>query len=94
MAWYTGGMSTSLQTYDEAILSNLSGSLTPQAAEGILSLGFSEDQQVKMRMLAEKSRDGSLSAEEREEANSFERISSLLGILQSRARIVLRDAKR
>lgn len=61
MAWYTGGMSTSLQTYDELILSNLSGSL---------------------------------SVEQREEANSFERISSLLGILQSRARIVLRDAKR
>ncbi len=55
---------------------------------------FSEDQQVKMRMLAEKSRDGSLSAEEREEANSFERLSGLLGILQSRAWIVLRDAKR
>lgn len=75
--------------YDEAILSNLSGSLTPQAAEGILALGFSEDQQTKMRTLAEKSRDGSLTTEEREEANSFERISSLLGILQSRARIVL-----
>ena len=47
-----------------------------------------------MRMLAEKARAGTLSAEEREEADSFERISSLLGILQSRARVTLRNAAR
>ncbi len=91
-AWYHGGMSTSLETYDDTILSNLHGSLTPQAAEGILALGFPEQQQQKMQTLAEKARAGAFSAEEREEANSFERISSLLGILQSRARMTLRDA--
>lgn len=85
-------MSTSLETYDHAILANLNGSLTPQAAEGILALGFSDEQQRKMQALAEKARAGSLSIEERGEADSFERISSLLGILQSRARIALRDA--
>lgn len=85
-------MSTSLENYDHAILANLNGSLTPQAAEGILALGFSDEQQRKMQALAEKARAGSLSIEEREEADSFERISSLLGILQSRARIALRDA--
>lgn len=85
-------MSTSLETYDHAILANLNGSLTPQAAEGILAFGFSELQQEKMQELAEKARRGALSTEEREEADSFERISSLLGILQSRARIALRDA--
>lgn len=85
-------MSTSLENYDHAILANLNGSLTPQAAEGILALGFSDEQQRKMQALAEKARAGSLSIEEREEADSFERISSLLGILQSRARIALRYA--
>lgn len=85
-------MSTSLETHDHSILANLKGSLTPDAAEGILAFGFSDEQQRKMQMLAEKARTGSLSNEEREEADSFERISSLLGILQSRARIALRDS--
>ncbi len=85
-------MSTSFETYDHTILSNLEGSLTPQAAEGILVIGFSEQQKQKMQSLAEKARDGTISPKEREEATSFERISSLVGILQSRARITLRDA--
>ncbi|WP_417746288.1 hypothetical protein [Rosistilla oblonga] len=85
-------MSQSIETYDDAILSNLSGTLSPQAAEGILSLGFSEDQRRVMRLLAEKARAGELTEDEREQATSFERISSLLGILQSRARVALRNA--
>jgi hypothetical protein len=91
--WYLGGMSNSPETYDQTILANLSGALTPQAADGIVGLGFSEPQQKKMRSLAEKARSDLLSTEEREEADSFERISSLLGVLQSRARIALRDAE-
>ncbi len=85
-------MSQSLETYDDTILTNLSGSISPQAAEGILSFGFSEEQRKKMQALAAKAREGELSEQEREEASSFERISSLLGILQSRARISLRNA--
>ena len=85
-------MSQSTETYDDTILTNLSGSISPQAAEGILSLGFSDDQRKKMQALAEKARESELSEEEREEASSFERISSLLGILQSRARISMRNA--
>lgn len=85
-------MSQSLETYDDAIVTNLSGSISPQAAEGILSLGFSEEQRKKMQALAEKARKGELSDQEREEASSFERVSSLLGILQSRARISMRNA--
>lgn len=85
-------MSQSLESYDDTILTNLSGSISPQAAEGILSLGFSDEQRKKMQSLAEKAREGELSEEEREEASSFERISSLLGILQSRARISMRNA--
>ena len=85
-------MGQSLETYDDTILTNLSGSISPQAAEGILSLGFSDEQRKKMHALAEKAREGGLSDEECEEASSFERISSLLGILQSRARISMRNA--
>lgn len=80
------------ETYDDTILTNLSGTLSPQAAEGILSLGFSDEQRHTMKQLAEKARSGELTDDEREKATSFERVSSLLGILQSRARVSLRNA--
>ncbi len=85
-------MSQSIETYDDTILTNLSGTLSPQAAEGILSLNFSDEQRQMMKLLAEKARAGELSEDEREHATSFERVSSLLGILQSRARVALRSA--
>ena len=80
------------ETYDDTILTNLSGTISPEAAEGILSLGFSDEQRQMMTLLAEKARAGELSEDEREQATSFERISSLLGILQSRARVALRSS--
>tara|TARA_R110002049_G_scaffold4601_5_gene32532 strand:+ start:740101 stop:740364 length:264 start_codon:yes stop_codon:yes gene_type:complete len=85
-------MSQTTETYDDTILTNLSGTLSPQAAEGILSLGFSDEQRQMMKLLAGKARAGELSDDEREQATSFERVSSLLGILQSRARVALRSA--
>ncbi|TWT39260.1 hypothetical protein Enr8_09580 [Blastopirellula retiformator] len=42
-----------------------------------------------MSLLAAKARSGELTQQERDEAESYERISSLLGILQSRARIAM-----
>jgi len=85
-------MTQSIESYDDTILTNLSGTLSPQAAEGILSLNFSDEQRQVMTLLAEKARAGELSEDEREQAASFERVSSLLGILQSRARVALRSA--
>ena len=84
-------MTTAIETLDDTIIANLSGALTPEGAEAILSLGFSEEQQARMRSLAAKARSGELSAAESHEADSFERVSSFLGILQSKARIALRD---
>ncbi|RCS46282.1 hypothetical protein DTL42_15010 [Bremerella cremea] len=74
------------------ILANLAGAISRPAAEGILSLGFSAEQQARMSELAAKARSGELTELEREETHSFERISSLLGILQSKARITLKQA--
>jgi hypothetical protein len=85
-------MNPTIETYDDTILANLSGAMTPQAAEAILSLGFSEQQRQRMQNLTSKARSGDLTEEEREEANSFERVSSLLGILQSRARVSVKQA--
>ncbi len=85
-------MSSTTETYDDLILAGLQGVLSPEAAEGLLALRFSDEQQKRMSELAAKARAGELTAQEREEADSFERVSSLLGILQSRARVALREA--
>ena len=89
--WYTFCMSAT-ETYDDLILADLQGALTPQAAEGILSLQFSAEQQRRMGILADKARSGELTDNERQEADGYERVSSLLGIIQSRARMSLRNA--
>lgn len=85
-------MTPAIETLDDTIIANLNGALTPEGAEAILSLGFSDQQQERMKLLADKSRDGDLSAAEENEAGSFERVSSMLGILQSKARMALRSA--
>lgn len=85
-------MSSLVASYDDAILSGLEGSLTPQAAQSLLTLSFSGTQQQRMSELAELARKGELTDEQREEANSFERVSSLLGIIQSQARMSLKNS--
>jgi hypothetical protein len=45
-----------------------------------------------MHELAEKARSGELTDEERLEADGYERVSSLLGILQSKARLSLKQS--
>ncbi|EAQ81839.1 hypothetical protein [Blastopirellula marina] len=84
-------MNPATEIYDDAILANLDGAISRPATEGILALGFSSQQQQRMRELAAKARSGELTLQERDEADSFERISSLLGILQSRAHIALKQ---
>jgi hypothetical protein len=65
--------------------------LSREAIEGILSLGFKQTDQERMRQLSAKSRAGSLTRKERAEIEAYSRVGSLLGILKSRAR---RAAKR
>ncbi len=71
-------MSQSIETYDDTILANLSGTLSPQAAEGILSLNFSDEQRQMMTLLAEKARAGELSEDEREQATSLSESAACL----------------
>lgn len=81
-------MATVTDSYD-AILAGLQADLSPQAAEGLLAFGFSDAQRQRMTELAARARAGQLSEEERAEASNYEQVSSLLGILQSRARMAL-----
>jgi hypothetical protein len=85
---------TELPYYDAAILGRLVGpnkpGLSPAAAEGILALQFDQADQDRMHELAAKARAGTLTPKEQGEVEAYSRIGSLLGILQSKARRVLK----
>ncbi|MDB5336663.1 MAG: hypothetical protein JWN70_2282 [Planctomycetaceae bacterium] len=60
--------------------------LPPSVARELLKWGFDETDKLRMNDLAAKARQGSLTAEEQAEADSFERVSSFLGLVKSKAR--------
>ena len=67
--------------------------LSVGAAESLLRLSFSPKDRRRMNHLAEKNRQGRISAKEEEELNSFIRAGQLLGVLQSKARQSLNVAR-
>jgi hypothetical protein len=85
---------TELPNNEAAILSRLVGpdepTLSPVVAQAFLSLGFSPTDKDRMHALAAKARAGTLTAEEQAEVEAYSRVSSLLGILKSKARRALK----
>lgn len=82
-------MSTS--TIDEsAILARVIGpnvpNLPPGVAAELLKWGFDDSDKQRMSELAAKARQGTLTSEEQAETESFERVSSFLGLVKSKAR--------
>jgi len=65
--------------------------LTPELARHVLRLAFSEEDKARMHELAVKNQESALTPEEVEELDGFIKVGDLLGILQSRARVLLRD---
>ena len=61
-------------------------SLGRQVAEAILALGFEPADKQRMELLAEEARAGTPSAEERAEAESYERVGHFVSLLKSKAR--------
>ncbi len=82
-------MSTSLID-ESAILSRVIGANDPQlppiVATELLKWGFNETDKQRMSELAAKAREGSLTTEEQVETESFERVSSFLSLVKSKAR--------
>jgi hypothetical protein len=68
------------------------GELSPQAARAILKLEFSARDRQRMHESAQKAQEGSLNSEEKLEIENFERVGSLLAILKSKARKVLKQS--
>jgi hypothetical protein len=62
-----------------------------EAARTALRLKFSESDLARMNKLAAKNRDGKLTAAEDEELDHYIRVGQALGILQSKARHLLKD---
>jgi len=60
--------------------------LEKRAAEAILALGFKAVDKRRIDELAAKARLGTLSAEERVEADSYERVGHFISLLKSKAR--------
>ena len=65
--------------------------LSQQAAKSLLSLAFSPEDRQRMQSLADKAREGTLTPDEQEAIENYERVGHYLAILQSKARIALRS---
>jgi hypothetical protein len=71
------------------ILSRLEVPMTPAAAESVLQWKFNAQAMDRMNELAKKAREGTLTVEEQEAIETYERLNNLLGVLKSRARQLL-----
>jgi hypothetical protein len=80
----------------EILLEILTGGqpLSPDVAQWLLTLKFTEKQQSRMLNLAERGNEGSLLPGEREEMCRFADVGDLLSILHSKARMALREVVR
>lgn len=77
---------TSDATIFGRLLANGKGKMSPSLARYILTLGFGDHDQVRMRDLAERNQEGTLAPGEYEELQGFVKAGHLLALLQSKAR--------
>ena len=67
------------------------GSFSPDHARYVLTLGFSPAQKARYLELAEKSNEGMLSEQEAGELREFVLVNEILMLLQSKARLSLKQ---
>jgi hypothetical protein len=67
--------------------------LSPRVARAILGLSFPKNHISRMHELSAKARSGMLTPEEDAEMDNFERVGSILSILKSKARQVLKRSR-
>jgi hypothetical protein len=72
------------------VLGNGEGQLPVKIARYLLTLGFSDDDKVRMHDLAIRNQDDALSPAEKDELRAYAKAGTLLSILKSKARRVLR----
>lgn len=90
---YNYAMSVAMPNTAFSILSRVvtpdRASLPADTARAFLALNFAAEDVDRMNELAERARAGTLSVEEQDELDQYERIGYLLSLLHSRARISL-----
>lgn len=62
-----------------------------QAAQAVLKLSFSNEDQERVSDLADKANQGILTASEEHEMESYLRVGALVDLMQSKARLYLRE---
>jgi hypothetical protein len=62
------------------------GDIPKAAAKGILSLNFSDKDKARMQDLAERNKEGTLSAAEREELENYVLVGDVLSLLHLKAK--------
>ena len=66
-------------------------SISPETARKLLQFRFETAHHERVGALSEKARQGTLTPAEKDELDEYIRVGSLVGILQSRARQVLKN---
>ena len=66
--------------------------MTPEVAKSLLDIKFSASDVARMHDLLDKGNTGTITADEREEADSYERIGHLVAMLRSLARRTLKQS--
>jgi hypothetical protein len=88
-------MSETMMINEAEILSRViapeAPTLPPDAAMILLSFDFPKEDRDRMEQLAEKAREGTLSAEEQAEIDCYERVGHFLSLLRSKARLSLKQ---
>jgi len=67
-------------------------SISPETARKLLQFRFDPSHHERVTLLSEKAEQGTLTPAEQDELDEYIRVGTFLGILQSRARQVLRNA--
>jgi hypothetical protein len=69
------------------------GDLSHDLARYILTLGFDDQDQARMRELAEKNQRGVLTSQEEQELQNYVKVGHMLALLHSKARRSLKPGK-
>jgi hypothetical protein len=75
------------------LLSEPKGNMSPALARYVLTLGFTDADQSRMRDLAARNQQGGLSGDEHEELMSYVKAGHLLALVHSKARKALKKRK-
>ena len=89
-------MSTTIPSHEVEILARTirpgNADLSEDAARSLLALKLIDSDRDRVNQLATKARQGSLTDLERVELDEYERVASLMELLQSKARLSLKSA--